>query len=59
MENKEKQYIRARIELINTKCLRCGKTITKNSDKQIVYYCSSECRKDKDRPKFRFVKEEL
>jgi hypothetical protein len=55
---KEKQYIRARTELIETKCKGCGKKIVKNSDNQIVYFCGRECRNwFKRKTVFAFVKD--
>lgn len=58
VESKEKQYIRAKIELTETKCQGCGKRIVKNDPKQIVYFCSRECRNGfKRRSVFTFVKE--
>lgn len=55
---KEKQYIRGNLAITKTQCRRCGAEILKNNDKQIVYYCSRDCRNDKSKSKFRFIKEE-
>ena len=41
----EKQYIRGNIEKPMTECKNCNKVIVKNSPKQIVYFCSKQCRK--------------
>lgn len=57
MENKEKQYIRANVEAQVVKCRNCGKEIIRRDLRQIVYYCSKECRKYRNVKQFKFVRE--
>lgn len=42
----EKQYIRGNITKPFTECKNCNKTIMKNNNKQIIYFCSRQCRKE-------------
>jgi hypothetical protein len=41
----EKQYIRADIDIKVVKCRNCRKEIIRRDLRQIVYYCSAECRR--------------
>ena len=40
------RYIRADLQKDNYGCACCDKKINKNNSKQIVYFCSKECRKN-------------
>ncbi len=42
----EKQYIRGDVNVLKTKCRRCGKDIYKNNPLHIVFFCSKKCRKE-------------
>lgn len=46
MITKEKQYIRARKDILTIKCRNCGTEVYKNSGQQIIYFCSKSCRKE-------------